>query len=230
MKQTFKIFAFLIFNITLLTLPIAEANHLFPVKRFEYWKEQGQILLYISSGLFSRPLWEAAVEVQNETLAILPISLVLTDQPERAKLHLSYLAESQYFKNKDNARLEIYAKVYGRLGTTLVIDDKSKAIDFNLEYQDAYWDHIECLVIDPQTTRLIPFKFQIYPDPGEGEYLFALIKATAKHELYHGLGLMHNNFKSLPFHRGCAIMDYSDFVICSYPSWAELEELRRVWR
>lgn len=173
---------------------------------------------------------------------MLPIpELKVVSQPEDGAIWFGIYEDSNYLKQRKQTNTALDPRVLSRSygGITFVIDGNGHALDFDPEYVDKDFEHVECLIAHPQyyanfnrTVHIAGRDRQELQFESPIEKIKLTIRAMAKHEFYHALGTKHVK-DCMPRGQGrrnCTIMASSASMVFIYSGLAEFEQLTKVWK
>jgi hypothetical protein len=222
--------------------------------RFLKWLEKGYIPVYrfgetqipilIGNTTYQIDLSEILQKVLHDLqleIFMLPIpEFRIVSQPEEGAIWFGIYEDSNYLKRykQTNTALDprVLSRSYG--GITFVIDEKGHALDFDPDYVDKDFEHVECLIAHPQYYANFNRSIHIAGrDRQELQFESPIdkvkltLQAMAKHEFYHALGTKHvkDCTPRGQGRRNCTIMASSALMVFIYPGLAEFEQLTKVW-
>jgi hypothetical protein len=222
-------------------------------KRFIKWRTKGYIPVYIVSQTripiateatnyvidLSKVLEDVLADLRLETFLLAIPEFRVVSQPENGAIWFGLYEDSDYLREHVSVNLDtrFLSRSYG--GMTFIIDQNGNALDFDGDYIDAEFEHVECLLANPQHYVNVVHNIRVAGrDRWEIEVnspierIELAMRAIAKHELYHALGAKHtkNCTPTMEGRRNCSVMASNAEIVFSYPGPVEFEQLGKIWK
>jgi len=257
MRRFIKLTGILLFLLGLFPYSLSAQDALsdqqMPMGRIHKWKEQGQIRVFLlgtpvrefklDGAIYQLNVHEAlkfAVEELDQEILFTPaVPLSLVDRAEGADIFLGLYSDSLYLKSVwgSSRSRNLFKLLNMHPGITLIVDKDWELWGLSASYDDSKYDYTECLVAPPQSfvfnlsdLTVIGYRRALdFQSPSEK--IRSAIQAVAKHELYHALGLTHQQgCHSEGKGSGCSVMASDSKMLWLYPSVSEIASLEEIWR